>query len=838
MIRWLSTLLIAVSWAASSSPYASIATGVEARQSSMEHARGSVEPKNDQIQQHMNCTIAVASDPQLEEANAQAGPGDVICLQPGIYHAQIRPARSGSSEDQRILYRKEGSASANVKPGFDLSGRAYVTVSGIDVDGTDRSPGYANLNDSDHVIIEEGRFTGVDTHPGFNMIRTSYAVIRANFVSGRTDGGYIDVFQLLGFAHHNLIENNTFEQLGTPDQDPHTIIYLSGDGTEKPGQDPQYNIIRNNTFYDEVHHCINVQGGSHHNLFEANYFRKCGESGETWHAWQSEAIYRFNVALRSAGEDVYANAFGGLSYWNGAEENVVQVVKNRIYHNVFYDNGGFAFRLGIYANQQDQTLFDYGDNRFINNILYHNNQYTSNTGRPRIDYDGPETLEIYYERSWDCPTGCTGSLVDIHGDEWRNNLIGDPGAIIIRYPSSAHEYTTLQEASQWLAPKVVFTDNIQGDPSFVNAAIDDFRLGTGSPAVDAGDFLTRTVSAGSGTILPVADARLFTDGFGIVEGDAVQVGSDGQDGTLRITAVDYQNNRLTLSRSIGWEANEGVSMPYQGSRPDIGAYESGEPPTRPTFADVPLDHPYHDYVEAIYQAGYTAGCSTDPLLYCPEATMNRAESAVFVERGIHSASFVPATPVSQVFADLPLDSWAAGWVDGLWDDGYTAGCGTAPLLYCPWQGHSRAEAAVFYLRMLRGADYTPAQPTSSIFADVPIESWYARWVHEAYNAGLIEPCEVSPQRRYCPDAPLTRAIAAYMMAQAKGLMPPPAADWWRPVPGLTWQWQITGKVDETVEPAQMFDIDLTDAMPSDRVVTVAGYGTATWPKGINVELTR
>jgi hypothetical protein len=35
---------------------------------------------------------------------------------------------------------------------------------------------------------------------------------------------------------------------------------------------------------------------------------------------------------------------------------------------------------------------------------------------------------------------------------------------------------------------------------------------------------------------------------------------------------------------------------------------------------------------------------------------------------------------------------------------------------------------------------------------------------------------------------------------------------WRPSPQTTWQWQITGQVDESV-PAQMFDIDLFDAQP-------------------------
>jgi hypothetical protein len=191
----------------------------------------------------------------------------------------------------------------------------------------------------------------------------------------------------------------------------------------------------------------------------------------------------------------------------------------------------------------------------------------------------------------------------------------------------------------------------------------------------------------------------------------------------------------------------------------------------PTFADVPVTHPYYAEIEALYQAGYTAGCSTNPLMYCPEATMNRGESAVFVERGIHSAAYEPPTPTSQVFADLPLDSWAAAWVSGLWQDQYTAGCGTNPLVYCPWQGHTRAEGAVFYMRMLNGPSFEPPQPVQQMFTDVPLDAWYARWAHAAYQAGLIPACQTSPGLRFCPQDPLTRGLAAYMMVQAKDLIP-------------------------------------------------------------------
>ena len=151
--------------------------------------------------------------------------------------------------------------------------------------------------------------------------------------------------------------------------------------------------------------------------------------------------------------------------------------------------------------------------------------------------------------------------------------------------------------------------------------------------------------------------------------------------------------------------------------------------------------------------------------------MIRAESAVFVERGVHGSGYMPPNPIIPVFDDVPLGEWFAKWANGLWDDGYTAGCGTDPLIYCPLQEHTRTEGTVFFLRMLHGTDYEPPAP-AGVFADVPSEYWGARWAEAAYNAGLIPACETAPQLLFCPYEPLDRAMAAHMMVEAKGLQLP------------------------------------------------------------------
>jgi hypothetical protein len=277
----------------------------------------------------------------------------------------------------------------------------------------------------------------------------------------------------------------------------------------------------------------------------------------------------------------------------------------------------------------------------------------------------------------------------------------------------------------------------------------------------------------------------------------------------------------------GWSRGNALTLLITGSGKRVaGSYNGGaskaprlyieySPPSQTgTFADVPLSHSYYDEIEWLYRNGYTAGCATDPLRYCPDATMNRAESSVFVERGIHSATYDPPTPSSQVFADLPLDSWAAAWVNGLWVDQYTSGCGTNPLVYCPWQGHTRAEGTVFYLRMLQGETYQPPEPTVQRFADVPLGVWYARWVEAGYLAGLIPACHSSPDLRFCPDDPLTRGLAAYMMVQAKSGPTPPATSTATPPTPSAVQWYRGNTHTHS---------SISDDSTSDNTATIAGW---------------
>ena len=114
----------------------------------------------------------------------------------------------------------------------------------------------------------------------------------------------------------------------------------------------------------------------------------------------------------------------------------------------------------------------------------------------------------------------------------------------------------------------------------------------------------------------------------------------------------------------------------------------------PIFGDVSPTYWSYVPIETLAGSGITQGCSAVPPLYCPESQVLRSQMAVFLERSIKGSSFQPP-PAAGIFADVPPDYWASGWIEQLFHDAITLGCAVAPLRYCPESPVNRAEMAVF-----------------------------------------------------------------------------------------------------------------------------------------------
>jgi hypothetical protein len=125
------------------------------------------------------------------------------------------------------------------------------------------------------------------------------------------------------------------------------------------------------------------------------------------------------------------------------------------------------------------------------------------------------------------------------------------------------------------------------------------------------------------------------------------------------------------------------------------------PPAVHTFADLPVAGKewQEAWVDQFYLEGITSGCGMSPLIYCPENPVTRAAMAVFILRAKYGASYTPP-PADHYFADLPVagKEWMEPWVDQLYREGITTGCGTGPLIFCPENPVKRQAMAAFIVR--------------------------------------------------------------------------------------------------------------------------------------------
>lgn len=113
-----------------------------------------------------------------------------------------------------------------------------------------------------------------------------------------------------------------------------------------------------------------------------------------------------------------------------------------------------------------------------------------------------------------------------------------------------------------------FWNNITGNANFVSPGepqAADFRLQPGSPAIAAGGHFTTTTAAGTNTTtIPVADPHYFFDGWTMLPGDYIRVGSNAPVQITKVyTALDSGNAVLgyvpmvaavnNLTGYVGWQ---------------------------------------------------------------------------------------------------------------------------------------------------------------------------------------------------------------------------------------------------------------------------------------------
>ncbi|KXK11832.1 MAG: polymorphic outer membrane protein [Chloroflexi bacterium OLB14] len=236
------------------------------------------------------------------------------------------------------------------------------------------------------------------------------------------------------------------------------------------------------------------------------------------------------------------------------------------------------------------------------------------------------------------------------------------------------------EYSDTTAPTV--SSIIRASTSPTSAASVDFTVtfSESVAGVDVADFSLTTTGVSGASITSVSGSN---------SSYTVSVNTGSGNGTIRLDVP----NSATIADAF---SNALSGLPFTGGETYVVVKS-------PTFADVPETYWAHDWIERLYAAGLTGGCTTSPLNYCPTLPVTRAEMAVFLERGLHGNSFTPPN-VPATFGDT-TGHWAEDWIEALKADGITGGCGGGN--YCPNAPVTRAEMAVFLLRVMHTASYTP-----------------------------------------------------------------------------------------------------------------------------------
>lgn len=555
-------------------------------------------------------------------------PGDVVYLRGGLYSSDYFWAGStsnGTEEHPITIQAYPGEIPVFTGQGyykvlFTLGGHRYFILDGIHFENTQGDAVVAVTAGGSHNIIRNCHFR---THIWGNMV-------------------------LLEMASYNRVENCTFDTVGSPgNEGTGSHIYIRG-GHHNLVQDnyltraghssilvehytadsvpPYMNIIRNNTIEQHWGTGVSLGLDTNHTLVEGNTILYSGEGvpdheKTNLHLRSDFNIVRHNVTGLSGsttpkkhyGIEMEAYAFQGKRQ---------HCRNNRIYHNLVYKSGN----AGFFITQRHDTSLT--GNKVINNIVYHNR-----VGGADAYYSTSSVVfDIYHaypEYKW---PGFPNDNFFSNNLFLHANSSGDlPGYTPYFYYNGDGGWTKTLAETETAFPEA-FRGNIESNPRFIDEAGLEFHLLPDSPAIDTGAFLTRTLETGTSTVIVrVEDSLFFSDGFGIVEPDRVQIGPNPP---IALASVDYDNHILTLQSPVSFSANQPVSLPYYGPAPDLGPFE---------YEGIPYNR-----APVLLTIGNRQGEETKPIEFLVEAIDPDQDPIVYSASGLPpGAVFTPSTRTFQ-----------------------------------------------------------------------------------------------------------------------------------------------------------------------------------------------
>ena len=493
---------------------------------------------------------------KLNEAwkNNVISKGDDIFFKRGnnfTWPSRIYPRKGGSKYNPMII----GSYGKGNKPILcnSLRGTNGKTIQGLHMDYTG------------HYIFQDLNITGCgDEGIHINQLGVNNITIRR--IDFNNIGGY---GVLLQHVNRFLIENCTANNIGA------SAFLAFGSYKDHTRNGKFWNLTINNCGVDGiVFHFENENlrpVGSNH-WIENVTISECGEAGidVTFGKNPRANLYVHNVEIWNCTQG--GIAAGHYSSYETYDNIYIHDQDNFIFGNT--NDNNLILRNSIIEkwNNLCTVISQNKDNHNAKNIVYYNNAFISNGQKDYIKIFHSEAGEtrhlsfknnIFFSKEYFSPDRYifyvnSGMNLTNTNSSWSNNIYwrGDGG-------SSDDDWWYLPEEkyisfNEWLSKPEV-SNEIKKDPKFKSLTNGKFELNFTSPCIDTGDWLTYTVTKGTGDTLILENANFFMDGYDIegLSGDEIIIGNNDP---VEIIGIDYSRNKITVNKSISWSKEDPVTL--------------------------------------------------------------------------------------------------------------------------------------------------------------------------------------------------------------------------------------------------------------------------------------
>jgi hypothetical protein len=462
-------------------------------------------------------------------------PGTVVTFLDGVYTDEIKPTGGG---DDPVVLRAENRHRAELRAALRIEDTANVVVQGFHMRPTSEEGGrIVDIVNSNAVTIRDNFIVAppeAARSTRLNLIGGTSVNILNNVVRG---------------SHHNLFNGFPYPFSERESGEPMTEVLVAGNAFSRAGHAPanlfwnfERTVYRGNVFHPVTSRPFGLNGGRRalfeHNLV-INAFDGPRSADSKGKFTVEDGIFRFNRIIQNRGTPIGSNPYASFNK---------PLFPLRIYNNIYANNDGRGHDISDGGEPADAII--------QNNVF---DGRTSSKPQLKLGSSSTNTRFILRENVF---------RGDHHVD------IGGPKTI-----GEAEEET-----------QYTITNNKLSSKLFRGITPVDVAPASSGDLIDAGEALTRTTESGEGTMVPVRDARPFSDGYGIdgLSGDPVRIGDE----VTKIVAVDREGSTITVNESLSWNTEAPVSLPWTGQNPDAGLYDAGE-----GFAQIEIQGPHQVNVD-------------------------------------------------------------------------------------------------------------------------------------------------------------------------------------------------------------------------------------------------